>query len=331
MELHAQRPFPLGAIFWGCMTVVLLVVGHMSDNTHISILSLAPAMLAIGFALGRRREFHATLTEEGITLIKPPQTILYSEIEGLTIDGFGADPNEQKLRRGPVMVMHRDGTVEIPARMNVPVQKVYRAILAMLPTTGVAELSQEFQDHVEKETATFGPERVHVFKRRKIVGRRPSTRRGQICAALLVLCGVAWCLISAAVAGQPRGREYEPWMGVGGMLAIVSLLVWFWLFANHRAFEDKAKKLRNAELVVSPTGIAVKQGDLQGHLRWDELLDVRLSKRARAFLPADNQSGLSTSGIQVAFAGAKVYLADIYDRPVALIYRQIRRYWKGEE
>jgi len=326
-ELHSDRPFSGGAMLWGGMAALLLVGGWVHGNIHLMIFALAPGMLAIGLLLGRPQAFHAVLTEDGLEVHRPPRNISYSKIEGMTINGFGDDPNKARLKSGPLVVTHCDGVIEIPAALNAPVLDVYRTILALVPTTGCYELSHVFKEHYQKECAMFGAERVHSFTRRKIIGRRPSTRRGRLCAAMLFACGVLWCLVPALVAGRCNASSWDMdmWLGWGVVMAILSLFAWLVLYLQQQWGEANAKDFRDAELIVSPTGIAVKQGDLQGHVRWEELLDVQLTKRLRVFL---DLTGESRGGIHLAFAGARIRLADVYDRPIALIYQQIRRYWK---
>jgi hypothetical protein len=329
MELLSRRRFSWGAAFWASAAAALLVASEIGGNPHMAILALAPAMLAFGLVVGRRRAFRCLLTEEGLEVDRPPLKLSYAQIEGLTVNGLGIDPDSPRLKAGTLMVMHPRGAVEIPAALNVPVQKVYRAILAMLPPTGCSRLSPTLAEHFEKETAMFGPERVHAFGRRKVLGRRPSTRRGQICAMLLLACGIAWCLVYGAVAGQKNAPEFEPWIGFGIFLSLFSILGWAILHARQSPLEGNARRLKNAELIVSPTGIAVSQGDIQGHLRWAELLDVKFSDRPYRGLVVNRES--IGGGIQLIIAGAKIGVADVYDRPIALIHKLMMRYWKGEQ
>jgi hypothetical protein len=324
MELYSQRQFSWGTLVWGGVAAALLVASFALGNAHLAIGALAPALLAFGLLIGRRGEFRAWLRDDCLEVEKPALKIPYAEIEGLTIDGFSVDPDLPKVRKGTLMVMCRAGVVEIPANVNAPIQKVYQAILAMLPTTGSCGLSPAFSEHLRKEAATFGAERVHGFARRSVIGRRPSTRRGQICAGLLLLCGILWCLIYAALSGSPDARKYEPWLGVGITLSLFSSFAWVMLYAVQQPIEGRSRTLKNAELIVSPTGIAVRQGTLQGHLRWDELLDVQLSKSRYVARGNDGATG----SLHLIIAGTKIRIADVYDRPLALIHRLIQKYWK---
>jgi hypothetical protein len=267
MELHSLRRFPLVAALLACVAVTLLLAWPCVNNPHLAILALAPAMLAFGLFVGRRRAFHGVLAEGGLELENPPITIPYAAIEGLTINGFGEDIERSQLNNGPLVLMHRDGTVEIPAKLNVPSHEAYQAILARLPKSGSCDLSESLANHCRKEISTFGVERVFAFRRRAFI-RRPSTRVRQICLAMLLLCGILWCLIpTVLMQGRNNAHAYDTWLVVGVMVSMFSFFGW--LFSCLHPPEASAKKLRNAELVISPTGIALNQGDLQGVLRWE--------------------------------------------------------------
>jgi hypothetical protein len=226
--------------------------------------------------------------------------------------------------------MHRGGVLEIPPKLNVPVKDVYRAILSLLPPTGSHQLSGALAGHLQKEVAMFGSERVHAFAFRTFLGRRPSTRRGQVCALLLLLCGILWCFVPLIVAhGGKLPRAYEPWLGFGIALSVLSALAWLLLYAMQQPIEGRAAKtLTNAEMVISPTGLALMQGHLKGHLRWDELRDVRFWRRSRQFTLVFHERLLG--GIHLVIAGAEIRIPDVYDRPLPLIREIIRHYWKGE-
>jgi hypothetical protein len=141
-------------------------------------------------------------------------------------------------------------------------------------------------------------------------------------------CGILWCLIYAAVPSRLAAREYEPWLVFGILLSIFSALGLLLLYLSQKSDKAIGRSLEKSELVISPTGIAVKQGDLQGHLRWGELLDIRFPTRGRSSFVFTSEERLG--GIHLVIAGAKIRIADVYDRPIALIYRLIRGYWKGE-
>jgi len=292
------------------------------------ILATASCILAMALWLVRPLEFRGTLSDEGLEVEHPAVRIPYDEMECITIDGRAQDPDSPRLRAGRLMIVHRGGGVlEIPARLNVSVKDLYRAILVRVPLSGSYEISPDLADYRRKEEALFGTERVHAFTRRPLAGRTPSTRRGQICAALLLLCGICWCVFSAFSTAQIRRGEFDPKLGWGIVLSVVGGVSWFVLFLKHRSVVRIAGKFGNAEMVISPTGIALVQDDLKGQLRWDELREMRFSRNGPRFAVAKDEIA---EGIDLVIPGTRIFIPDVFDRPFPLIYKLIRRYWKGE-
>lgn len=326
MEIYSLRRFPVGVFFWSGVAIVFVVIGLVHKSPHPAIFALAPAMLALGLLLTHPRKFHARLTDDGLEIIDPPQSIPYADIEGTTIDGICKDPAQVKSKRSSLVVIHRNGILDIPAALNVPSFKVYQAIIAMLPPTGDCRLSTELLEHFEKETAMFGAERVHAFRQREVLKRRSPMRQGTMCAALLAACGVLWCLVPVFFWQQRHADGFQAWTVFGFILAIVSFLFWL-LFRTRQRSCSVACRFRNGEVVVSPSGIALKQGDMQGLLRWEEVRDVKIAPRPPVMLTRS----APVAGIQISIAGACIPIPDIYDRPSAVIGYWIRHYWKKEE
>lgn len=57
MELYSPKRFSWGAVVWACVAITLLIASFVTGNVHPAIAALAPAMLAFGLFVGRRREF----------------------------------------------------------------------------------------------------------------------------------------------------------------------------------------------------------------------------------------------------------------------------------
>ena len=90
-------------------------------------------------------------------------------------------------------------------------------------------------------------------------------------------------------------------------------------------FPPGAKGWRNAGLVITPKEIGVVQGDLKGRLRWDEIIELRLGGKVEKL---QLTSGAERYSIVLSVEGAVFTLGDIYDRPLAIIYERLRRYWR---
>jgi hypothetical protein len=87
----------------------------------------------------------------------------------------------------------------------------------------------------------------------------------------------------------------------------------------------KVKSWRESSLVVSPSGIAMAQGDVHGVLRWDELQNVQLGEKTKHFEVSD---GSGYGGIALHVPAAVIRIADVYDRPLPFIASVIGSYWR---
>ena len=110
--------------------------------------------------------------------------------------------------------------------------------------------------------------------------------------------------------------DAKPWVGGGLMTAVVCGLLLLATLARPSP-PLKIKNSRTASLIISPLGIALSQGDVQGQLRWSELRDMKLVK------------GLGrTAVVRLDVSGAYIVIADVYDAPLSTIFGQMRGYWK---
>jgi hypothetical protein len=329
MEIYSYRRFSWGAAFWALAGTAVLVAGLLLGNRHLLILAPAPLLLAVGLWFFRPGIFRCVLGEDCLEIEKPACKIPYEEIEGLTMAGKVQDPQSARLKPGHLILTHRRGIVEIPRCLNVPVEKLFQAIFAKIPFSSCYQLSESMDGHYKTEEATFGPDRVHAFTFRSIWGRGRSTRCGRYCALFLLACGIFWCL-APLIFPQPVKKgdlDIHAWIGFGSILVVVSLMSLLVLYLEQYPQQRGLKKMDNSEMVISPTGIALIQGELKGHLRWDELTKVRfLDHRRFAINSTDDLFG----GIVLFVPGTEIRIPDVFDRPLPLIHQLIRRYWKGE-
>ncbi len=72
---------------------------------------------------------------------------------------------------------------------------------------------------------------------------------------------------------------------------------------------------------MAPTGWRWSRATSRAKCAWPELLDIRLSAQSRGF-DFGNQSAM-IPGIQLRVKGASILIADIYDRPLCVIYNRI--------
>jgi hypothetical protein len=322
IESHPRFPLLAATCLAGAAT--LAGAGAAKSNVHLALLSVPFWLAAAASARARGRPFAARFTETTVEVEEPPLSVPYAEIEGVLADGRPVDPYRKESRRCSVQILHPGGVLEIPARVDAPWAEVYAFLLRQINPRSDGPVHESLSGHLRHKQHRFGPDKVWSYARR--VGPRVAAagRRGRAVAAVGLLTGAAWIGAGAALP-----REREAWLGFGFLFATVWGMLWLVFFLQGRRGSG-GKLQRGASLVISPDGLALVQGDLRGEMRWDELRDVKLQSGPRNFQWGPDSSGTGP-GILLKVSGATIRVADIYDRPLALIYQQICYYWRADD
>jgi hypothetical protein len=117
---------------------------------------------------------------------------------------------------------------------------------------------------------------------------------------------------------QPRGMRHQRdedqaagVLAVAGIGMIAGGLGLAAGIAKTRGLQPKVKNIELSSLVLSPLGIALRQGDLKGELKWEEVRAVKFPRNRP---------------LSVQLAGATIPIYDIYDRPLNEIHARLREY-----
>jgi hypothetical protein len=312
-RIEGRPGFPIGAVIWFTLAAAVAIPAAVFLVPHAAIFAALPAAIGVALLIMRDRAFDAELTPDGLEIDEPRLSLPYSAVEGVVM------PGKPGRARAPIYLVHAGGVVRIPKRLNVRSDDLYAFLLDQLPPSDPRDLPESLARYRAVEERHFGPERVFSFRARphRVVVRR----RTAIAVCLLcVLAGVVWIL-----AGALLEKNGEPWIVLGGFVAFMSLL-----FALAFRFEGGGGSVKNwqgSALVISPSGLAMIQGELRGELRWDELRDIRAGSRPAFF--EVRASGAGYGGITLVVSGATIVIADVYDRPLALIEKRLRAYWFG--
>jgi hypothetical protein len=119
-------------------------------------------------------------------------------------------------------------------------------------------------------------------------------------------------------------KDWVGWGGGGVVLCVLGALFYFLFWLQGRKLFGP-RGWEQSSLVVGPEGLALVQGHLKGELRWDELRDVQMWSKPRGFQLSQADS---YPGIALSVEGARIVIADIYDRPLYFIRDCIKRYWR---
>jgi hypothetical protein len=313
-RIEGQPGSPWGAVFFFLLAAGLFGLAVTQTNPHAAIGAALPFTLGLALLLTRPPGFAAELTAEGVEVHEPPLVVPYGAIDGVVMTG---PPTKA---RAPLFIFHTDGVVAVPRRLNVPTSELFAFLTAQLSPGGGRDLPAPLLKYQQQQEETFGPDRVYSYRARQHPTPHPRRRAVGVCLAFTV-AGAIW--LAGGLAG---GKGYQPWFALGLLLVFLFGLFTVAFAANRRGV--RIRNWRQSGLVISPLGLALMQGDVRGEMQWRELRKLELRATARSF---QYESQAPVAGIQLVFEGATVVIADIYDRPLPVIFDRIRTYWQGRE
>lgn len=311
---------PVGAIVLGMTGVILLAVAVVQANVDMALGAVLPLFLAIGLAFSRPRSFAAAIEDDRLSVLDPPVEIPYASIQSLTLKGAPQLPGRDELKPGPILLLHEKGSLEIPASISVPVTDLYVRLVDATTTSGAHDVHSELSPTMREQQEQFGNDRVWTFRARERLGVRLSHRRAKLCGLAIALSGVVWCVAAASL--EPR-VNMEVWIAGGVISMLVGGFTILIAWAHRRHPGRGIKGWKDSSIVIGPLGIAMIQGDVRGKLEWRELRDV-VSKGGRG-IPRH-----VPGSIGLVVEGAVIPIVDIYDRPLAAIFKVIRRSWRPD-
>ena len=97
------------------------------------------------------------------------------------------------------------------------------------------------------------------------------------------------------------------------------------LFPNGSSAGSAIKNREEAAVIVTPLGVAVKQGYLQGEVRRDEIRDIKLIAKARGRVARSHDA---RHALVIKVAGATVRLVDIFDQSLEAMNDRLVAYWR---
>src|SRR5262249_52964054 len=196
-ELRTPRPFPLGGIFWLLAAAALLVGGlgapRPGGNVSVALAGLLPAAYSVALFLTRRPKFSARLTAEGIELPYARDFIPYEQIHEV----IGPSTFEEG-KNFAIRVVHARGYAIIPANINEPSRAVVEFLESqatpMAEAIDARDVSPALRDYLRRQDATFGPDKVWVYRPHLRTGTPRRGRLGRVLSIATLVAGGAWVI-----------------------------------------------------------------------------------------------------------------------------------------
>jgi hypothetical protein len=286
----------VGPFGWSLLLafLILAAVAMILRNLNCAIAAVLPAVLLGGIVLGRPRNCRILVGEQGLSTGDRGQAIPYDRICALTVNLAPYLP-EDAPPRGVVRVITPSAIIVLAGKIDVSRRQLLRGLLDRIPRGGQLPYQSSLQEFARSQREQFGSERVWTFRAVERCRRRSELK----CVGWAVaLIATIWLLAAIAHPG---------WWVCAAFALLVAFLIWAVIQRADRWKRFVGRRWQQSGLVIAPAGLAMIQGGLQGKARWNEISSARFVSGA----------------LMVDLAGAKVVIADIYDRPIQQIVELI--------
>jgi hypothetical protein len=274
--------------------------------------AVLPLVVGLCLLFGDDRRFLARFTPGAVEIARPAQSIPYSSIlEVRPIAPLGA----VRPRSFPIEVVHQGGSVTFPAALSAPSERVYAFLRGHLPESPPRALPEAMATYQREQEQSFGADRVFCYGGRRGPFRHDAARWSAAGKGLLITAA-AWGVLAFVRPGAGG------WYVAAGLALVIGGLC---LVAASRGSGHGVPPTTTsgAALVISPLGLAMEQGPLNGHLTWEQIRNVSVQVPGKRIMVTH-----AVPGIAVEVEGATIVITDSYDRPLSEIHERIVKYWR---
>jgi hypothetical protein len=323
LSFSSHRGAPWGAAIFFVLAAVLIGLAVANGVPGPAYGAFLPGAIALALWVTQQHEIEGRVAEDGIVLRRPPMIIPFESIRGVEVPVKSSGP---ALVSFPIKVHHNGGILTIPDAPDIASRAIHEALTSRVAEGGSRAVHPELTAYVQRHESNFGPERVWTF----CAAPRPAgdvhrPRRLMAVGLATLATSIAWFIIAAST-HAPGGDNV--WWGLTALAMIFGVALS--IIGASLGRPPRVLGLKNwqaSSLVVTPVGLALIQGDVQGELFWDQLRDVKFKEKATSFRLSSEPN---LYGITLVVEGARILIPDFYDRPLPLIHEKIVRYWKPE-
>lgn len=309
----------LWRVLFALAAIGLTMAGLVTGNADLYWWAILPTAFFMSCTIGKVLPFRLSLTEVGCDLPDSDGVIEYGQIQGLTIANWCC-PTDATVPAGRLMIYHDNGVLSIPRNSGVDTLALYRFLVeqAAQCSSRTSAPNSDLREFWQSQVDAFGSDRVRAYGPRNDIGPVDGNWREMLMAGVpLGLTSIPW-LVHGQLHPNPDA------MALGGLFAAVLGIV---LTVIGLAMLSRPFKLPNwqaSSFVFGPKGIGLIQGKHSGTMSWGELKDIRFGppgklKFVQRLLPRS---------LTLEVSGAQIVILDIYDRPLAVIHRELMSLWK---
>ncbi len=315
--------FPRGWPF-GTMGLIVLAIGvaglsiTLSDSGFFFIVGLPCACISLVLLLSRPPASLVRFSDAGLTFLPTGYFLAYSRIYEVF-----APQRAESRNRFRIHLLCDGGHLTLSEKLVDDSEELYLFLQSQpLGTASIPDdIDPLFHPFLRQQMGIHRPHEIVVYRwpawTESEMIRTTWRHNGATRAALAFLVtGITWLAIFAVPWQFSRFYLLPTSLATCGVALLIYLLGLL-----HKSQARGAKKSQNATLIVSPSGLALLQGELKGEMRWREITKLKLQK-GHLSMSANH----TTNGLSVQVAGATILIGDFYHWPAEHFELLIRKY-----
>lgn len=314
--IECRSPFPVSAVVGVIFGLIFLIAAALETNFHLLLIGIAPLLIGISLWMSRPSGVVFTLEDDRLVPfdVRPP--IPYASITAIALERASSLGSGHEIT-GPFQIIHSAGRLLIPRIIDISPGDLYHFLAERIPRAPARKVHVSLKEHVDAQVEKFGVDKVQLIHARDPRIQFQQSGYTSAIGKALLITGVLWFALPIAYAENTDRVDDAifAWLGFGFASVFLGIALWI---RGRTSRRRHAAGFGTACLVVSPTGIAVRQQDMQGHLRWDEITGIK--NGSARFLGTSKKEGLNLN-----FAGGNITLLDVYERPLAEIASAIMK------
>jgi hypothetical protein len=327
-EIEARRSFPWLAALGLALGPVLLALGAVLQNYHWALAGVPLFVYGITFFLTRRRAFRARFTETALEVDAGAGTVSYSYdgLESVRRRHGPADPSRPG-KRGTyaIQVAHRIGLLEIPGNIDHSCDDIYQFLFDRAAANETKKVHSLLADFALKNELLFGADRVWRFAARATLWKGFNRRRFITWTLSFLITAVVWIIGASSLAQNvniPARQNYGAWATGGAIILLFTLFAVLFRIAWSAQTSPGIRRWRDSSVVITPKGLGLVQGDLNGEMTWNEVKTVELRENPN-FRWHWASRRIPGSSLLLKIEGGLIVIPDIYNQPIFALYELI--------
>ncbi|MCA9176728.1 MAG: hypothetical protein KDB14_19705 [Planctomycetales bacterium] len=288
------RPRTGFTVFLAFVAVGLIGISFLDESIHGAMFGVFPGLWCLIRVFFAPRSVRLTFDEESV-MLDSGSRIPYASIQRVSMNGVPYS-SIHKSPSSQLVIEHQRGILRLPPVLDVRFEDFYQFLNERMPDRD--EIPASLVDFVADQRAKFGDDKVTV-----IFGGQTRFIKSSVLLPLafaLFGTGIIWSIVGSAAS------EHYEWGDAGGAMVGVAMVMVVVVYLTRVALSYRPV-IWHACLVITPEGLAMVQGNVQGAIRWDDVEGVHQG-----------------AALLLQVTGAAISIAAIYDRQLPEIAKLVR-------